>query len=252
MTPKRLCGRVLAAVTALAFSGQPPFPPGVAAAERGAASCPLETGRIALEKRSWDEAVSALTDAIRAKPDCGEAYLLRGQAYDAKGQAEKALADLSEAVRLMPKNSQAYYGRGRFYMHAGKFISPCMTRTKRCALLRRTVAHFACGGASIRRRATSVVRLPISTGQSKSDRTTYWRSRSRRRQYAGKGVGKSTCRLLRSATREPGGSKCLKGAGDCLSQPGGICKSVADLTAVLDRTPGTYGHCTTAASATDP
>lgn len=51
------------------------------------------------------------------------AYANRGQAYDIKGDRDRALADLNESIRLNPKDANAYNGRGQVYRRKGDYDS---------------------------------------------------------------------------------------------------------------------------------
>jgi Tfp pilus assembly protein PilF len=79
----------------------------------------LESGRDALRKRNYDEAISDFTEAIRLDPNYALAYLYRGGAYDSKGNHEKAITELTEAIRLDPKSVFAYVARGYAYSNDG-------------------------------------------------------------------------------------------------------------------------------------
>ena len=46
------------------------------------------------------------------------AYCGRGNAYQEKGEHQKAMADYNEAIRLNPKLARAYYNRGNAYEKA--------------------------------------------------------------------------------------------------------------------------------------
>jgi tetratricopeptide (TPR) repeat protein len=68
---------------------------------------------------SGDEAIAACTRAIDSGswrgPDLALAYDNRGNAYLAKGDNDRAVADYDEAIRLYPEYAFAYNGRGNAY-----------------------------------------------------------------------------------------------------------------------------------------
>ena len=87
-----------------------------------------EKGRLLLEKRSVDDAVASLTRAIEgdlpaSDPLLAKARLLRGCAWDLKGQREQAVADYQAVLQLRDTDDsqrkargflkQAYQGRTR-------------------------------------------------------------------------------------------------------------------------------------------
>jgi tetratricopeptide (TPR) repeat protein len=51
-------------------------------------------------KDDFNRAITDLTEAVRLKPDCAEAYYCRGVALKGKGEKSKAEADFAEAKRL--------------------------------------------------------------------------------------------------------------------------------------------------------
>jgi Flp pilus assembly protein TadD len=65
--------------------------------------------------KKYKDAIGDFTEAIRAKPDYGDAYADRGWSYDKLGLYEKAIMDVSEAIRLKPDNSEYYLIRGDAY-----------------------------------------------------------------------------------------------------------------------------------------
>ncbi len=82
------------------------------AASADAAMEAYEKGAACLEKKDYDAAIAAFTEAIRLNPTTAEAYCGRGQAYENKGEHNKAIADCTEAIRLNPKLARAYGNRG--------------------------------------------------------------------------------------------------------------------------------------------
>lgn len=55
---------------------------------------------MARSRGCYDQAIAEFSDAIRTAPLDAEAYLLRGEAFAARGDPAQAMADFSEAVRL--------------------------------------------------------------------------------------------------------------------------------------------------------
>ena len=73
-----------------------------------AAADALKKGKACLEKKDFDAAIAAFTEAIRLDPKDAVAYSERGRAYVEKGDLDKAIADCSEAIHLDPKLAKAY------------------------------------------------------------------------------------------------------------------------------------------------
>jgi lipoprotein NlpI len=59
-----------------------------------------------------DRAIADYNEAIRLDPKYTFAYHNRGHAYRAKGDNDRAIADYNEAIRLDPKYTFAYHNRG--------------------------------------------------------------------------------------------------------------------------------------------
>jgi tetratricopeptide (TPR) repeat protein len=66
------------------------------------------TDPILLSKGDNATAIKAYDEAIRVEPRSVEAHIMRGSAYQAEGQRDKALADLNQAIQLDPKSARAY------------------------------------------------------------------------------------------------------------------------------------------------
>jgi len=64
-------------------------------------------GLAALGELQFDKAIAAYTAAIDRDPKYSFAYLGRGDAYLAKGDADRALLDYEHAARLDPSNDVA-------------------------------------------------------------------------------------------------------------------------------------------------
>ena len=59
-----------------------------------------------------DDAPVYYTQCIARQQNAPSAYCLRGRAWMATGQLDKAIADFDEAIRLAPNNAVSYDGRG--------------------------------------------------------------------------------------------------------------------------------------------
>src|SRR5580692_825115 len=51
--------------------------------------------------------------------DAAASYSNRGNAYQRKGNLDRAIADYNQAITLDPKNAEAYYSRGYAYRAKG-------------------------------------------------------------------------------------------------------------------------------------
>src|SRR5439155_945690 len=75
----------------------------------------LEKGISALQKRQWQPALQALTEAIKLDPKCADAYFHRASLLADVGQAAAALGDYDHALKLNPDNISALNNRGLAY-----------------------------------------------------------------------------------------------------------------------------------------
>ncbi|MEZ5442501.1 MAG: tetratricopeptide repeat protein [Lysobacterales bacterium] len=63
-----------------------------------------------------DAAIAAFTEAIELKPaDVWDDYVNRGNAYDDRGDFERAMDEYDRALELKPGYGEAYYNRGIAY-----------------------------------------------------------------------------------------------------------------------------------------
>jgi tetratricopeptide (TPR) repeat protein len=72
-------------------------------------------------KGDYDRAISDLDQAIRLDPKNTVVYNNRGYAYTGKGDYDRAISDLDHAIRLNPKYANAYAGRGYAYYNKGAY-----------------------------------------------------------------------------------------------------------------------------------
>ena len=72
----------------------------------------IEEGKALIKKGIYQEAVVALTEAIKLKPDVSSAYVLRGLIYCLVDRTDMAEADFGEAIKLKPNKTTYYLYRG--------------------------------------------------------------------------------------------------------------------------------------------
>jgi Tfp pilus assembly protein PilF len=68
----------------------------------------LEQGAQSLREGKFDDAISALYQAVNAEPTSAQAYEMLGQCYISKEEPAKAVANLDSAIRLNPKAANPY------------------------------------------------------------------------------------------------------------------------------------------------
>jgi tetratricopeptide (TPR) repeat protein len=72
-------------------------------------------------KGDYDRAIADHTEAIRLNPSYAPFYNYRGDSYFAKGDYDRAIADYNEAIRLNPRDAAAYAARGNAYRAKNDF-----------------------------------------------------------------------------------------------------------------------------------
>jgi tetratricopeptide (TPR) repeat protein len=71
-------------------------------------------------KRSFDNAIRDLSEAIRLDPDIPNSYEERGWAYQQKGENDKAMIEFSETIKRDQNSGSAYYNRGMIFYNEGE------------------------------------------------------------------------------------------------------------------------------------
>ena len=70
--------------------------------------------------RSYQDAITAYSEAIRLQPDFANAYVNRGLAKEKLGQYEAAITDYSSAIKIDPELAGAYNNRGSAQRRLGQ------------------------------------------------------------------------------------------------------------------------------------
>ena len=80
----------------------------------------LQKGKQLFDKRQYDQAIAALSEAIKLNPKIPQPYIMRGlaQAQKRRPNYAKAIEDFGQAIKLDPKNGTAYYNRGIVYVQS--------------------------------------------------------------------------------------------------------------------------------------
>ncbi len=85
------------------------------------ASAMINRGEAYNAKGDYDRAITDFSEAIRLDPKYGAAYGDRGNAYYGKNDYDHAIVDYDAAIRLDPKNVGAFTNRGQTYYAKGDF-----------------------------------------------------------------------------------------------------------------------------------
>src|SRR5271156_1976704 len=86
-----------------------------APAQNPAAIKPFNQGVEAFDKKDYDTAIKAFTEALKIDPKFGQAYYNRALAAQNKGDYDPAIADYTQAIKFDPKYALAYNNRGMAY-----------------------------------------------------------------------------------------------------------------------------------------
>jgi tetratricopeptide (TPR) repeat protein len=101
------------------------------------------------QKKEDEEARKHLQEAIRLKPDFGEAYQALGENYmSARIFDSQAIDPLTKATELMPKSYAAFYNLGVCYSNSGKYAEAEAAYRKAAELSpKEPVVHYQLGMA---------------------------------------------------------------------------------------------------------
>ena len=80
------------------------------------------------------KATEYLNQAIKLRPDFVEAYGMRGNVYQKRGQYQNAVEDYNEVLKLNPGDPRAYFNRGTAYLMLGNEKLGCPDLHKACDL----------------------------------------------------------------------------------------------------------------------
>jgi tetratricopeptide (TPR) repeat protein len=94
------------------------------------ATAALADARQDCEKLRGDAAIQACDQTIGEFPRDAEAYNNRGNAYLAKGDFDRAIADYTKAIEIDPKDADAYNNRSYAYHAKGDFDRAIADYTK--------------------------------------------------------------------------------------------------------------------------
>ncbi len=82
----------------------------------GTLEAALALGKLHANKKEWDKAEAAFTEAIKLDPECAEAYHRRAGCLFNAGKTKESLSDFDMAARLDPKNAEVFKNRGLAYL----------------------------------------------------------------------------------------------------------------------------------------
>jgi tetratricopeptide (TPR) repeat protein len=96
--------------------------------------------------KNYDAAIRDCCEALRLGRKISIVYVVRGEAYRMKNEAEKAFADYSMAIQLTPNDGDIYTRRGQAYFLAGKYDEAFSDSSRAIELMPNAVAYAVRGG----------------------------------------------------------------------------------------------------------
>lgn len=114
--------------------------------------------RLSIAKENWEErfwkncteigTIESYSEYIKNYPE-GEylflAYDFRGDAYNDKGDDEKAIADFTALIKIEPDSASSYFCRGRAYRNKGDY-DRAITDYTEAIRLRQSAVYYQCRG----------------------------------------------------------------------------------------------------------
>lgn len=82
---------------------------------QGPAAYHYAAGRMQYQGGRYDAAIEELGRSIAARPQYGNAFWVRAEAYYMRGEYQRAIDDYSQAISLVPKTSSLYIDRANAY-----------------------------------------------------------------------------------------------------------------------------------------
>jgi tetratricopeptide (TPR) repeat protein len=75
-----------------------------------------------LDSKDHDLRIKSCSAMIERNPKDVVAYHNRGEAYELRGEVDRAISDYTKAIVLDPNYAPAYNGRGRAYVSKGDYV----------------------------------------------------------------------------------------------------------------------------------
>jgi uncharacterized caspase-like protein/lipoprotein NlpI len=100
---------------------RPPISPRADASDAARSQDAVEQGKAAQNRGEFDQAIAALSEAMRLDPNNPHAPKYRADAYESKNDLDRAMRDYNEAIRLDPTFAAAFNNRGNLYKKVKDF-----------------------------------------------------------------------------------------------------------------------------------
>jgi tetratricopeptide (TPR) repeat protein len=96
-----------------------------------------------LDSKDHDLRIKSCSAMIEGNPKDVVAYSNRGEAYELKGEVDRAISDYTKAIVSDPNYAPAYNGRGRAYVRKGDYVRAVDDVTRAGELARKVQARPA-------------------------------------------------------------------------------------------------------------
>jgi len=115
-----------------------------------------------LDSKDHDLRIKSCSALIERNAKDAVAYYNRGEAYELKGEADRAISDYTRAIVSDPNYAPAYNGRGRAYVSKGDYVRAVDDVTRAGELTRKVQVHptVEVGPAKQNKDANSVLSAP--------------------------------------------------------------------------------------------
>ncbi len=200
------------------------------AAENPTARAAYDRAKAAITDKKYDDAISALDEAIKADPQWSDAYYERAWVYNEIRQSDKAIPDLNRALEIDPQWGRAYAERGWAYKELGKYNSALADFNKAISLDQKR-ERFPRPRLDYNSSASTIWRSPISTRPSRSIRTTPINSASVVEHVDQPNTAVSDC--TEALKIEPNSAGALQSRGDAYFSLKDWDSAIADYKAAL-------------------
>lgn len=80
----------------------------------------VSRGQLNSDNEDYADAVADFNEALKLDPKDPATLILRGNAYDGLGEADRAIADYTAAIALNPGDAAPYYNRGAIHHERGE------------------------------------------------------------------------------------------------------------------------------------
>jgi tetratricopeptide (TPR) repeat protein len=116
------------------------------------------------QKGDYDRAIADLTKSITLDPTRSEVFVDRGFAYYGKGDNVRAIADYSQAISIDAKNGTAYFSRALAYLYTGS-VSKALADLERDSTLQPQYPYMALWLEIVDKRSNVASRLTQTTAK---------------------------------------------------------------------------------------